>query len=52
MSNYTHLMLCDHKKTKVKMIVRATDSRHGHRQWIEFKPCCITCGKEIKNITS
>lgn len=43
----THLMLCEHKKTKVKLIAWARTSRYGHEQGFRSARCCCTCGKEV-----
>lgn len=45
----TYLMLCGHKKTKLKLIAWAIDSRYGHEQGFRIGNCCCLCGKEIPN---
>ena len=37
-------MFCDHKKTKLKLVAWAIDSRHGHKQGFKFVKCCARCG--------
>lgn len=43
----TYLMLCEHKRTKIKLISWATDSRDGHKQGFRNAMCCATCGKLV-----
>lgn len=45
----TYLMLCEHKKTKMKLVVRATRDRiNGHLQGFSRELCCVTCGCAVK----
>lgn len=43
-----HLMLCDHKRTKMKLISWATDSRIGHQQGFKMSMCCARCGRIVR----
>ena len=47
MSNLTHIMLCEHKNTKPKMIIEATRNIYGHFQGYAIAECCIKCGKRV-----
>ena len=40
-------MLCEHKKSKKKLVSWAIDSRYGHEQGFKIAECCIKCGKVI-----
>jgi hypothetical protein len=44
----TYLMLCAHKRTKMKLIAWATNSRYGHEQGFRMGRCCCLCGREVK----
>lgn len=37
-------MQCRHPRTKGKLVLFATTSRYGHRQWQEWRQCCALCG--------
>ncbi|HET8686455.1 MAG TPA: hypothetical protein VFM18_07300 [Methanosarcina sp.] len=40
-------MLCNHKKTKRKLIAWAIVSKYGHEQGFRMGICCSFCGKEV-----
>ncbi len=42
-----NLMLCDHKKAKMKLMSWATKDRTGHRQGFKMKLACELCGRII-----
>lgn len=43
----SNLMLCDHKKTKKKLVAWATDCKGKHEQGFKMKECCCRCGKQV-----
>jgi len=47
MSDLTHIMLCEHKRLKRKMVIHATRSRLGHFQGYKMTTCCVKCGQAV-----
>ena len=47
MRGLTHIMLCKHKHSKMKLIIHATKSRYGHIQGTAMARCCAKCGKQL-----
>jgi len=43
----TYLMLCEHRRTKMKLVAWAIDSRYGHEQGFMMRKCCAKCGKVV-----
>lgn len=41
---------CDHKKTKKKLTVWASDYRGKHSQGFSWQECCVRCGQVMADI--
>ena len=44
----TYLMLCTHKKTKMRLVSWATVCKGQHEQGFVYKKCCVVCGVEVR----
>jgi hypothetical protein len=42
------LMLCKHKETKRKLIIKAFSKRIDPKHWFGYADCCVDCGCEVK----
>lgn len=44
----THLMLCNHNNTKMKLVAWATVCRGRHDQGFVYTRCCALCGAVMR----